>query len=590
MKTKFIWLALSCLMVVALVLASCRAPVTEKKEVKGVVKEPEKKVEEVEAVEPETKYGGILIHAVPWEVTTFDPLDAVWQAEAVMGYTHNSLIEGDWWIDRDICDFKFFYDYRNREDAWAGMLVESWEQPNPLTIVFNIRKGVRWQNLPPLNGREFVAEDVKAHFERLLAGPRFEVHQLQNIESITTPDKYTVEMALKAATYTSLRGIGTQQKITAHELWEQYGDLRDWRTTIGTGPFILEDFVMGSSMTFKSNPDYWEKDLEGNSLPYIDGTKMLIITDSSTMIAALQTGKIDTAIEEGSIPWRQKAAIATATPELLWERHRDSSFFDVYMKTTEAPFNSLQVRQALTMAINFQELADTVHEPGAALALSYPAHPTWEGIYVPYDELPESVKKVRTYNPTEAKKMMVAAGYPTGFDVTIHYNAVGPWAFGVDALQLISKYWEDIGVTLDMVPVDWGTIASFGYTPFPYHGMMGRAHGHLDPAYQVEFQFASGGAHNRSVYSDPTGYVDETFFKKILVETDFNKRNQLYKDVFLYLTEQCVTIPVPAGVSYVAWWPWVKGYSGEATINYHQGGILKYLWLDQELRKEMTGR
>ncbi|GAI52399.1 unnamed protein product, partial [marine sediment metagenome] len=228
----------------------------EEKEAKVVTKEPEKKAEEVEEVVEKVgpQYGGILFTGWRREFTTFDRIDNVWSTRALESYTHNCLIEGNWWVDREICNFKFAYDYFLNEAAWGGMLCESWEQPDPLTVIFNIRKGVRWQNKAPLNGREFVAEDVKLFFERLLTGPRLEKHVLQNIKEITCPDKYTVKFTLRVADYTSLQKIAFE-KVDAHELWEQYGDLRHWSTVIGTGAFTLEDYVMGTSMSFKANPD-----------------------------------------------------------------------------------------------------------------------------------------------------------------------------------------------------------------------------------------------------------------------------------------------------------------------------------------------
>ena len=70
------------------------------------------------------------------------------------------------------------------------------------------------------------------------------------------------------------------------ELWEKYGDLTDWRNSCGSGPFILKDFVPGSSAYLERNDNYWETDPVGpgmgNPLPYLDGVEYLIIPDLST--------------------------------------------------------------------------------------------------------------------------------------------------------------------------------------------------------------------------------------------------------------------------------------------------------------------
>src|SRR5262245_27851108 len=70
-------------------------------------------------------------------------------------------------------------------------LAESWTQPNDTTYVFKLRKGVRWHNKPPVNGRELTAEDVKYTYDRFLTIPgNGNKGVLEQIDKIETPDKY----------------------------------------------------------------------------------------------------------------------------------------------------------------------------------------------------------------------------------------------------------------------------------------------------------------------------------------------------------------------------------------------------------------
>jgi len=73
------------------------------------------------------------------------------------------------------------------------------------------------------------------------------------------------------------------------------GDINDWHHAIGTGPFILTDFVSGSSATLVKNPNYFGHDerYPQNQLPYVDNLSVLIIPDDATALAGLRTGKID---------------------------------------------------------------------------------------------------------------------------------------------------------------------------------------------------------------------------------------------------------------------------------------------------------
>ena len=76
---------------------------------------------------------------------------------------------------------------------------------------------------------------------------------------------------------------------------QKWGDVSDWHHAIGTGPFILKDFVPGNSATLIKNPNYWGYDerYPQNKLPYVDTVKFLIIPDDATALAAMRAGKID---------------------------------------------------------------------------------------------------------------------------------------------------------------------------------------------------------------------------------------------------------------------------------------------------------
>ena len=588
MKTKFVWLIVSCLMVAALVLASCAPAVVEgEKEAKVVTKEAEKKVAEVEKVAEKKvgpQYGGIANIGTFWEVSNFDPLDAIWQTTAVMGFTHNALIEGDWYVDRSVTDYFFAWDYRLVTESWKGNLAETWEMPDDLTIIFNLREGLRWQNKPPLNGREFVASDVVKYYDRLLSAPRFLVHKLQVIDKVTAVDKYTVRFDLKNPFAQALMVI-TWQKITADEIYDTFGDARHWTTTIGTGPFTLEDFVLGSSLTFKRNPDYWEKDpRNGNQLPYVDGVKSLMIPDSATRFAALRTGKID---QDFEIPWTSKDALMAAAPELSWAVWPDAAAFTIFPKNSIEPTSNLKVRQALSMAIDRKAIAEALFPPGVGKYQDFPARSSWAGIYIPFEELSDVGKMVRTYDPVAAKALLAEAGYPNGFKTSIQYIAFGAWEFAEDMLAMVKESWAEIGVDFELRPVDAGTMSSLRYAPFPYEHMLGVAGGTAEPIDLINGKFISGAPWNRAVVADP---VIDALYDKIKVELDASKRMPLLKELFNYILEEAKCFTPVLGSTYGAWWPWFKDYAGEQTINYHRGGVMAHIWIDQDLREEMTGR
>ena len=161
----------------------------------------------------------------------------------------------DWAIDRDI--YPFMGVYVAPVYALRGALAESWEQPDDTTYIFHIRKGVHWHDKPPVNGRELTAKDVEHSFHRMLGNkltgtqfseaepsPAATVLVALPWESVTATDKYTVVMKLKELRLAALNFIldYAGMVIQPPEVIEEYGDMKDWRNVVGTGPFELTPF------------------------------------------------------------------------------------------------------------------------------------------------------------------------------------------------------------------------------------------------------------------------------------------------------------------------------------------------------------
>src|SRR4030095_2703378 len=123
-----------------------------------------------------------------------------------------------------------------------GDLAESWERQGDTVYVFKLKKGVRWHNKPPVNGRELTADDVKYTYERFLTikgnGNKPVLEMVDKIEAL---DKYTVRFTLSEPFAWFLDAVAaTSTWIVAREAVEKFGDLRKPEAVIGTGPWMLE--------------------------------------------------------------------------------------------------------------------------------------------------------------------------------------------------------------------------------------------------------------------------------------------------------------------------------------------------------------
>src|SRR6266540_7290179 len=124
-------------------------------------------------------------------------------------------------------------------------LAERWEEVDDTTYVFHLRKGVKWHNKPPLNGRELVAEDIKFTYDRFRAEPANPLRfTLESVDRIEVVDRYTVKFLLKEPFVWLIDVLANPRSmwIIAPEVVEKFGDLKQAESAIGTGPFLLERY------------------------------------------------------------------------------------------------------------------------------------------------------------------------------------------------------------------------------------------------------------------------------------------------------------------------------------------------------------
>ncbi|MBW2084636.1 MAG: hypothetical protein JRI54_01225 [Deltaproteobacteria bacterium] len=285
-------------------------------------------------------------------------------------------------------------------------LVESLSRPDDRTLVIKLRKGVHFHNVPPVNGRELTSEDVKYSIERaagmhgkkqrFMARSRFE----GKIESITTPDKYTVIFKTKEP-YAPFLRYASASAIVAREAVDKFGDLG--RRAIGTGPFILKDYLKGSHLTLVRNPNYFKK-----GLPYLDKIIFKFIPSSAANMSAFLAGKIDNT----QVYFFQLATIEKEAPTATVVKQKGNLTWVLRVPPVtdthplKPPFDSKKVRQAISMAIDKAKLLKVAWGGyGTVQVGSIPNRP-------PYS-LPASDQV--EYNPEKARKYLAEAGYPNGF-------------------------------------------------------------------------------------------------------------------------------------------------------------------------------
>jgi peptide/nickel transport system substrate-binding protein len=483
-------------------------------------------------------------------------------------------------------------EYAFQASAWIppsvmrGELVESFEIiKDPLQIVFHLRKGVYWQEKEGvMKKREFVADDVVYSMNRLKAAPRA-IPTYIDWSDWEAKDKHTVVAKLSKwnANWGYRFGWGYYDAVQPPEMEKAKGGANQWKNAAGTGPYMITDYKTGHSQTYSKNPDYWDSTKIGGKeykLPFTDKVTYMIIKDRQSRNSALKTGKIDMHMV---VDARDVAELKKSTPDLKWAKYPSTGGFMVSLRMDTKPFDDIRVRRALNLAVNQQEIIDTLLE-GDGILVNYPFPPAFKEVYTPYDQLPPSAQELFTYNPEKAKKMLAEAGYPDGFTFKAQINNSSQ--LGLDIGAMVVGYLAKVGVTLELETMDYPS-----YMSMMFQKKMGPGYffsnDHGNPFATIRKNFVTGQTWNPYMFADK--YLDETFFKTVedpnlTQEEGFAKM----KELAVYAMDKAPAIWLPGGYGYVAYWPWVKNYYGEIRVGaWRPGPIFARIWIDEDLKKKM---
>ena len=278
MKKGITWILVTCLVVASLVLASCNKTTSSTSTPTQTTTTTSKTTTTTpNTTTPTTttatttavtgnwwdslgtpQYGGTMILAINTDIVSFDPQLGTNPVQIYDEYLEQ-LFTTDWTKNPTVFPYQLGF-WSN--DQAAGWLAQSWEFTSLGTLVIHLRHGIHWQNIAPANGRELVASDVVFHFDRMLGlgdgytapAPYLGINSAwAPLTSVTATDNYTVVMQWNTpnpeVATENLEAPGGQVSIENPEAVQKWGNLNDWHHAIGTGPFILTDFIGGSSAT-----------------------------------------------------------------------------------------------------------------------------------------------------------------------------------------------------------------------------------------------------------------------------------------------------------------------------------------------------
>ncbi|MCX6022978.1 MAG: ABC transporter substrate-binding protein [Chloroflexi bacterium] len=453
-------------------------------------------------------------------------------------------------------------------------LAERWEMPDDRTYVFHLRRGVKFHNIPPVNGREMTSDDVLYSYERLKGSPFG--FALEDTEKMEAPDKYTFKITLKRPSVSFL-DVGPSNDwpctcIVAREAGESVkGDFKNG-PVIGTGPYLFGEWKRSVSVSYKKNPDYWE-----SGLPYMDGIETKIVPDAATANAAWRTGQLDFLSAWSSIDAPTREAVKRSNPDMVWYRNETNApTTHLGLRLDQPPFNDLNVRKAVSKVMDRQDIIDTVYLGDGHMNFTH-FQITDPKFVLPMEKVAPYYKR----DVAEAKKLMAASAYPNGYDIEIAVsNGFGQVMF--TGTELIAGWLKEIGINAKIKNIERAAYNSDILTEGKFqHAYYGPIPGYGDVDGQLKAAYHSKGQKN--VFRVKDAELDKLIDEQG-VQFDQTKRQQILWKIQERLLDNVDGVFLFASLTQEGLHPWIKNYHRSAAR--YGDRVFRTVWLDQSLKKK----
>lgn len=351
--------------------------------------------------------GGSFVFGLSTEVDNFDPFTATTaDARSVYFNIYEGLVK------------------LQTDGTYAGAVASDYEiSDDSGTYTFTLRDGVKFHN-----GQEVTAEDVLYSVQLAIDS---KITGYDNVDTFEATDAKTIVIQLKQADADFLAAL-TQAIIPNGS--DDNGEMAT--APIGTGPFALTEYSVQDHVTLTRFEDYW------GTPAHLDEVTVRFSMDASQEQISFQSGAIDGFMAD--------AAVARQVDDAASNKYESNSnaVQALYLNNAAEPFGDVRVRQALSYAVDPQDVIDTVNY-GYGTVVGTAMIP---GLSAYYDE---SLADAYACDAEKAKELLEEAGYPDGFSFTV--TVPSDYKVHVDTAQVLLNQLAEIGVTMNINQVDWAT-------------------------------------------------------------------------------------------------------------------------------------
>jgi peptide/nickel transport system substrate-binding protein len=425
-------------------------------------------------------------------------------------------------------------------------LAESWAvSADGYTVTLELREDVTFQRgWGPVS-----AADVEYTFERVMeptsvVGISSTLRYL--IDQVEAIDADTVRFRLSLPDIDFVRGFlsnSSNVPIVSSRYLQAVGDEAANRDPVGTGPYELADYREDTLIEMRvAGPagSHWRVS------PEFDTIRFLSVPEEFTRAAMLRAHEIDIApINYDSIEPLSAEGVRIMYIEGNWAPVLRFGGLSRQYPDPDVPWQDVDVRRAMNLAVDKEAIVEYILHGQAVIAPGdFPVR-EWLDIE-PY-----------RYDPDEARKLLAAAGYPDGFDVTLRTFATTPGAELPVIASAIATYWTEAGIRTTIVPTTWTSLRTAWYS--------GNARDlvwtHRGLAFASTVEGLIAGLHSDNVFATFTRDFSDELIERIGRETDREERSRLIRELGVYLRDQASSVFIgfanePVGLSdRVGNWP-----------------------------------
>lgn len=401
------------------------------------------------------------------------------------------------------------------------LLATSWTvSPDGLQYRFKLREGVKFHD-----GRDFSSADVRYSFlTQKKQGPRGRI-TLQNLERVDTPDAHTAVLVLSKPAPFLLKSLSSAELpiVPAH----RYGDgdplsSPNVNAPVGTGPFIFEQWVRGSHVILKRNPNYWRP-----GVPHVDRVVIRFVRDPAAISAAIETGEADVA---------QNLALADLGRLLQKPNLKLDASYDAFLNNASfLEFNvenpvlaKPEVRHAIAHAVDRNFIVNNVYYKQAELVNS--PIPKVLGAY--YDDSQFNYG----FDVARANQLLDSAGYPrqaNGQRFALKLTYI-PGAQFKQSAEYLRSALNRVGIKVDILDGDLPTFLKRAYTSREFDLNLNGLGRLFDPSVGVQRIYWSDGIKNPLIWINASHYHNpqvDNLFRQAAVEVDEAKRAAQFREI-----------------------------------------------------------